>query len=930
MEDKRVSEKVVIASGQYLKEKNYWLKQMQGDFVKSCFPSDYKKEKGENEVSRGKIKFSIQGELFTRLTRISSDVDPMLYVILAAGLVLLLYKYTGNRDVVVGTAIDKQEADGELINTVLPLRNRLNRRMTFKDLLLHVRETIVKAIENRNYPIAALLSQLDPGGYNGNDKDEYPLFDVAVLLESIHDKRYLEPLNLGMVFSFTKRREFLQGVVEYNPLRYEGTTAARIIAHYRYLLQQVVSFSHLRLDDLDLLPGEEKIKLLNEFNNTTTAYPKEKTLHCLFTEQEEKKPDRIALIGVNSSQSEIQNREQKLVHLTYRELSNQSHRTAGLLGEKAVQPDNIVGIMVERSIEMIVGILGILKSGGAYLPIDLECPTARINYMLSDSQAKILLTTKARAKTINFDKEIVYLDCSSPRTSLNLSAGRRFNSHPSASINHNSKSLAYVIYTSGTTGKPKGTLTTHANVIRVVKNTNYINLTVKDRLLQLSNYSFDGSTFDIYGALLNQAALVMIKKENLLSLDRLFRTITREAITVFFVTTALFNSLVDLKIDCFDNIRKVLFGGELVSVVHTRKALEYVGKDRMIHVYGPTETTVYASYYFIDHIDEWAATIPIGKPLANTTSYILDENMDPVALGVIGEIYIGGDGVARGYLNRPELTAEKFKRAVLRHSSFVIGNSSKTTDLPAGFFPGNRCPMTNDRLYRTGDLGRWLPEGNIEFFGRIDQQVKIRGFRIELGEIEYQLLQHDKINEVVVLAREDRGSKYLCAYVVSKVSAKEIKGKELRDFLADKLPDYMIPSYFVPLERLPLTPNGKVAKKELPLPQDQPGQDYEAPHNEIERELVKIWSEILGVEPIGITANFFEIGGDSIKAIQISARLRKIGFKVEITEIFLYPTIKELAACVKPIRRTIHGNPPVFQKISAIGNLQCIADILFH
>ncbi|NIM15677.1 MAG: amino acid adenylation domain-containing protein [Candidatus Aminicenantes bacterium] len=439
--------------------------------------------------------------------------------------------------------------------------------------------------------------------------------------------------------------------------------------------------------------------------------------------------------------------------------------------------------------------------------------------------------------------------------------------------------LAYVIYTSGTTGKPKGTLTTHSNVIRVVRNSNYIDLTENDRILQLSSYTFDGSVFDIYGALLNGALLLMVKKEDVLSPEVLAQLIKKEEITVFFVTTALFNALVDINVTCFDPVRKVLFGGERVSVKHTGRALEYLGKDRIIHVYGPTETTVYATYFFVNEIDRNLDTIPIGKPISNTTVFILDNRFKPVPIGVKGEIYIGGDGVARGYLNSPELTWEKF--------------------IPNPF-------TVEDRLYRTGDLARWLLDGNIEFFGRIDHQVKIRGYRVELDEIKNHLEKYHQVKEAVVLVKEDdtRG-KHLIAYIVPSTD-EPILLTELTKFLSFQLPAYMIPSYFVPLKQFPLTANGKIDRKALPDPGGislDSGVEYIAPENEVEMQLVEIMSRVLGRPKIGIHEDFFMIGGDSIKAIQVAARMNEAGFMLKVKDIFQNPQISLLASLVKVTER---------------------------
>ncbi|NIM12784.1 MAG: amino acid adenylation domain-containing protein [Candidatus Aminicenantes bacterium] len=486
--------------------------------------------------------------------------------------------------------------------------------------------------------------------------------------------------------------------------------------------------------------------------------------------------------------------------------------------------------------------------------------------------AGIAFVPGRRESRVKFAREILFFDELEDR----LAAESPHNLEP---INQ-SVNLAYTIFTSGSTGKPKGTLTTHGNVIRVVKDTNYIDIAADDRVLQLSNYAFDGSVFDIYGALLNGSLLVILKEDEVFSLDRLANVIKREGITVFFVTTALFNLLVEMELECFKGVRKVLFGGERISVDHARQALAYMGRDRIIHVYGPTETTVYAAFYFINEIPGTAGTIPIGAPIANTTLYILDRYLQPLPVGIPGEIYIGGSGTARGYMNCQELTGETFLPV-----SYKTNKSYRT--------------YSSSKIYKTGDLARWLPDGNIVFLGRIDYQVKIRGFRVEPGEIENHLLNHKDIKKAAVVVREkENQEKYLCAYVVAR---REISSSQLREFLSRDLSEYMIPAHFIQLEAIPLTVNGKIDRKALPVPEMERVGTYTPPGNEVERKVVEIWSEILGIEAnaISIKANFFELGGHSLKAAALSAHLHKIlGVNVPLGKIFQNPTVQELAAFI--------------------------------
>ncbi|MCY9332377.1 amino acid adenylation domain-containing protein, partial [Bacillus haynesii] len=595
---------------------------------------------------------------------------------------------------------------------------------------------------------------------------------------------------------------------------------------------------------------ENEKELILHFNNTKTDYPKNKTLHELFEEQAMKTPDHTALVFGGG-------------RMTYRELNEKANQTARLLREKGIGRGSIAAIIADRSFEMIIGIIGILKAGGAYLPIDPETPKDRIAFMLSDTKAAVLLTQGKAADGIDCEADMIHLD---------KGASDRFSKEPLNPVN-DSGDTAYIIYTSGSTGTPKGVVTPHYSVIRVVQNTNYIDITEDDVILQLSNYSFDGSVFDIFGALLNGASLVMIEKEVLLNINRLGSAINEEKVSVMFITTALFNMIADIHVDCLSNLRKILFGGERASIPHVRKVLDHVGRDKLIHVYGPTESTVYATYYFINEIDDEAETIPIGSPLANTSVLIMDEAGKLLPIGVPGELCIAGDGLSKGYLNREELTAEKF--------------------IPHPFVAG-------ERLYKTGDLAKWLPDGNIEFIGRIDHQVKIRGFRIELGEIESRLEMHEDINETIVIVREDEENRpYICAYITAK---REISVEELRGFLEKKLPDYMIPAYFVKLDKLPLTKNGKVDRKALPEPDRRMGaeSEYEAPRNETEEKLAAVWQDVLHVEKAGIHDHFAQMGGHSLHAMELIAKIKeKMNVEIPLHQLFKLATIKELSTFIE-------------------------------
>ncbi|OYE03038.1 non-ribosomal peptide synthetase [Nostoc sp. 'Peltigera membranacea cyanobiont' 232] len=655
------------------------------------------------------------------------------------------------------------------------------------------------------------------------------------------------------------------------------------------------------------LRGEESLtdaqrhKLLVEWNNTTREYPQDKCIHRLFEEQVERSPDAIAVVFEDKQ-------------LTYRELNAKANQLAQYLQSLGVGPEVLVGICVERSLYMVVGLLGILKAGGAYVPLDPAYPIERLAFMLEDSSVPVLLTQAQQLEKLPLHSaRVVCLDSDWSEIA------RHSSENPISEVA--SDTLAYVIYTSGSTGKPKGVAVPHRAVNRLAINTNYINLEPLDVVAQVSNCSFDAATFEIWGALLNGARLVVITKHVALSPQDFAAQIHSLGITVLFLTTALFNQIVSVVPSAFHSVQHLLFGGEAVDTRWVKEVLKNGPPQRLLHVYGPTESTTFTSWYLIQDVPQGTTTIPIGRPIANTQVYLLDEKLQPVPIGVPGELYIGGDGLARGYLNRPDLTDEKF-------------------------IPNPWSNQLGSRLYKTGDKARYLSDGNIEFLGRIDNQVKIRGFRIELGEIEAALLQHPKVRDAVVIVREDTyGDKRLVAYIVSQPQIstapaipgdsyaehnsqwqtlyektdsqtlthhnqnfninQPLQGKVgqkliplLRSFLQEKLPDYMVPNAFMLLDTLPLTPNGKIDRHSLPVPNftrlNLP-ENFVAPSTHVEKVLAEIWSQVLGVEQVGIYDKFLELGGHSLLAIQIVSRLRDI-LKVElpVDSLFGSPTIAEL------------------------------------
>ncbi|WP_139487922.1 non-ribosomal peptide synthase/polyketide synthase [Brevibacillus dissolubilis] len=844
----------------------YWTDYLAGYEKQASLPKTGSNASINGADSKEKV-IHFSKELTERMTQLANSNRVTFNTVFQSIWGVVLGRYNQADDVVFGTVVSGREADvdgienmvGLFINTI-PTRVRVQSGERFRDVLQNVQND---ALQSNAYTYLNLSEVQDLSVLKRELLDHVLVFQNYAIDE-------VNIMNEGNITGFTltgikgnertnydfsivaSLQDCLTLKVTYNESVFDPSFIDRLEGHLITVTEQVVTNENVLVQDIEVVSAAERNLLLHTFNDTKTDYPKDKTIAQLFEEQVERTPDHAAVVMDDQV-------------LTYRQLNERSNQLARYLRDKGVQANTVVAIMAERSLHMMIGLMGILKSGAAYLPIDPEWPQERITHMLTDCQVNLFVTQRTFTDAIQMDVETILLDAED---------GRSADSYSTENLTpvNSAGDTAYIIYTSGSTGTPKGVVISHTNAIRVVKNTNYITLDEHDHVIQLSNYAFDGSVFDIFGALLNGARLVLMDKETVLDISKLAKLIRTQHVTVMFITTALFNVLVDRELECLSGIRKILFGGERVSVAHAKKALDYMGPDKMLHVYGPTESTVYATYYPINDIKDDAVTIPIGAPLANTTAYVVDQHNRLVPIGVPGELCIAGDGLSSGYLNNPQLTAEKF--------------------VPHPFAAG-------ERMYRTGDLVRWLSDGTIEFLERIDHQVKLRGFRIELGEIESSLLKHTDIQEAFVMARKDQDyNDYLCAYITA---ARELHVEELRSFLGESLPEYMIPAYFVKLDQLPLTPNGKVDRKALPEPDTSiiTQAAYEAPTNFVEEQLVSIWAEVLGVERIGTTSHFFELGGNSLKVMHaVHAINKKFQSDISIRSFFEHPTIKQLAAII--------------------------------
>ena len=837
-------DRLALVANQNIKERNFWLEQLSGEPVKGNFPFDYKKP-DVNERRMRAITFEFPPGIFSGLIKLSRGDDYTLNVIFVAGLVILLNKYIGSSDIMIGAPIYKQDIEKELVNTTLVLRNCFDDQASFKQILLLVKQTIFEATENYCYPIELLPEKLNMPVFPG----EFPLFDIVILHQGIHDKNYIQPLSPNIIFSFTRTAQQVELTVEYDSLLYAESTIERIIGHFTRLFQAALFNLDLPISRLDILSGEEKLRLLKDFNNTAAVYPGDKAIHHLFEEQAEKIPGSTAVVYEDK-------------YFSYNQLNKSANLLVGWLKKKGVTTETIVGIMMKSSFDMAVGLLAILKAGGAYLPINPWYPGQRIRYLMEDGNVKLLLTNCK--DTGKWPGEVLHLE------NIDIHRKGRIKNQQVGS-GCPVDTLAYVIYTSGSTGNPKGVMVGHRAVVRLVKNTNYLQFRKGNRILQTGALEFDASTFEIWGALLNEMGLVLAPKDSVLEAGKLKKTIQKYEIDTIWMTAPLFNRMLDVDIEIFKGLTNLLVGGDVLSTTHINQARKRFPGLKIINGYGPTENTTFSTTFEVDK--EYSHNIPIGKPIANSTVYIIDKYFNPVPIGVQGELLVGGDGVARGYLNNPGLTREKF------------------------------IDFQDSTIYRTGDMARWLPDGNIEFLGRIDQQVKLRGFRIELKEIEKHLLEHPGIKDVVVVANEDKSSdKYLCAYIVLEQAEmfNRVSGLivELKNSLSGLLPEYMIPSHFLAIEKIPLTPNGKIDRKALPTPGPGTVDGYIPPGTAVEERLTRLWSEVLGIAPdlIGIDHNFFELGGHSLKATLLLAKIQKaLHVQIPLAEIFVTPTIRQLA-----------------------------------
>ncbi|HVI44818.1 MAG TPA: non-ribosomal peptide synthase/polyketide synthase [Chitinophaga sp.] len=858
-------------SGALLDNKLAWWKNTLADTVPLDLPVDYIRPAMQS--TRGAVlSFSLDSQLTAGILALNRQEGTTLFMTMLTAFNVLLYRYSGQDDICIGTPVagrthqEMENLVGFFINTLV-LRNNINNSQSFLSLLQQVKQTTLDAYEHQDVPFERIVEAV----VKDRDMSRSPLFQVMFTVQNVpgaDDESDFGGLEISaertvhttakwdLSLTIGETPQGLAGSVEYAADLFTESTIGRMLSHFKQLLRAIVNDANTAVGLLPIIGQEEKQKLISSFNDNATTWPQEATVVSLFRQQAAATPDATALVFNNRS-------------LSYKALDERSEKLAGYLHNKGVTKGSLVPLCTERSPEMMVGILGIMKAGGAYVPVDPTYPAERISYMLNDINASLLVTTSTLMDQLPaewYNEELILLDAmgevfAAPHVS-------------SVAVSVQPDDLAYIMYTSGSTGKPKGVMVTHSNIVSLVKDTNYASFDHTSVILSTASPSFDATTFEYWGALLNGGLLVLCDEKAMLDNTLLKQEINRqERISLWFITTAWFNQLVDTDTTIFERVNTVLTGGEKMSEDHMSRLKRACPDLSVVHVYGPTENTTFSLSYFI-YGDTFRSAMPLGKPLSNRQVYVLDTKLQPVPVGVRGELYLSGSGLALGYHNKPELTAERF-----------IANPFATQ-------PGTL-------MYKTGDLGRWLPDGNIEYLGRIDDQVKIRGFRIEPGEIEAVLHQSTLITQAVVLVKNTAAGKQLVAYIVPTGT---FDRNAITAYLKNRLPDYMIPAFLVEMDKLPVTANGKINRTALLQVEtgNQSAAVYVAPRTRIEAALATIWSDLLDISQVGIYDNFFALGGHSLLTIRLIAAIRtNLGLELLVRDVYKHQDVASLAALLE-------------------------------
>ena len=854
---------------------NYWKERLKGSHGGLNLPFDYPRPSVQSFMG-GLEDVIISRQLTDRLKTFSSHEGVTLFMTLLAAYQVLLYRYSGQTDIVTGSPIanrnhpETHDMIGCFVNT-LALRSDLSGSPNFRELVNRIKKTTIDAYAHQDLPFQVLVQEI----HSSRDMTFTPLFQTSFVLQNTphpvleFSGLTLKPLRVdNMTAKYDLNlmlREYdgeLKGKLEYSTDLFKADTISRLISHFYVLLAGVLENPDIPVSESPLLTENEKNQLLLEWHNAGVYYPKDKCVHELFQERAERDPDAVALIFGND-------------RFTYGELNSRANQLSHYLRKLGVGPESLAGICLERSLEMVIGILGILKAGAAYVPLDPAYPKERLEFIIEDTHASVVVTQENLLDILpKHTSNIVCIDTEQD----NISQCESHNSAGGVTPDN----AAYIIYTSGSTGKPKGVVIEHCNVVRLFEGAQSLYHFNRDDVWTLfHSFAFDFSVWELWGALIYGGTLVIVPYRVSRSLDEFYELLIEKQVTILNITPSVFRELIqtDLNSSARDrlSLRYIIFGGEELKTADLQPWYENHDDQypRLVNMYGITETTVHVTYRALTATDATGSKgRGIGRPLPDLRIYLLDSNMQPVPIGVPGEICVGGAGLAREYLNRPELTEEKF--------------------IPDAF-----SGQAGARMYKSGDLGRYLPDGTIEFIGRKDNQVKVRGYRIELGEIESVIVQHPEVTGALVIARDDRGGDTLLAsYVLVRDTSKDITD-ELRKMLKQKLPDYMVPSVIVLMEAFPLTPNGKIDRDALPAPfarHTEQGNKPVPPQSPFEEKLATIWQAIFERNDIGIHDDFFELGGHSLLAMRLIAWVRRdLHVELPIHSIFESPTIAGLA-----------------------------------
>ncbi|MFV1968307.1 MAG: amino acid adenylation domain-containing protein, partial [Pirellulaceae bacterium] len=861
-------------SGERLQQQlNYWEQQLDQAPEVLDLPTDRPRPRVQR-FRGARYRLEIDRDLTNALQQLGRQHQATLFMTLLASFQLLLSRYSGQEDICVGSPIagrnraELERLIGFFVNTLV-LRGDVSGNPAFEEFLARVRKTTLGAFEHQDLPFEQLVQHLQPT----RDLSREALFQVMFVLQNVPMSELKLPqvaftpvateppaAKFDLTLTMWETKEGLTGNLDYNTDLFDRSTIERMMGHFHLLMRSIVENPGRRVMDVPLLPERERRQLLVEWNDTARDYDSRDCLHELVERQVERTPDAIAVVFEGQQ-------------LTYEELNQRANQLAHYLSHFDVGPDVPVGVCLERSPELVISLLAILKAGGAYAPLDPDYPSERLGFMVTDSQPAVVLTTRELASRLPASEiPLVHLEEAAKEIAEE--------SKENPLLQNGLDDIAYVIYTSGSTGTPKGVRNTHRGICnRLLWMQEAYSLAPDDRVLQKTPFSFDVSVWEFFWPLLSGARLVVARPGGHKDAEYLARLILEQQITTLhFVPSMLQVFLEEEKAGECQGLKRVICSGEALPYDLQQRFFSRLDVE-LHNLYGPTEAAIDVTYWQCRENDQ--GVVPIGKPIANTQCYILDRQQNPVPVGIPGELHLGGVGLARDYLNRPDLTTEKF-------------------------IPDPFASPSDARLYKTGDLCRYLPDGNILFLGRLDGQVKIRGNRIELGEIQVTLLKHPDLHEAVVTAVDDGlGSKELVAYLVAEDAAPEVS--DLCEFLQRTLPDYMIPSVFIPLEAIPLNANGKVDYKALPRPirQRDERQQYVPPQTPDEQQLADIWSEVLHLERIGIHDNFFALGGHSLLAVQVMSRVsQRLHVSLPLREIFQTPTVAELATRIEAYRKT--------------------------